>query len=386
MAKKIIPQDSEIGKNKTIEMVRLSDLDFDPRNPRFGLKGNERENQTDILDFIVKDFGIDDVLSSIAVNGYFSAEPLVCREQSNGRLTVMEGNRRLAACLILSGDRRASNQLKKRSAFQQLQEDSHRPAVTKVPVIRFGEHEEERDLLSYLGVRHIAASQGWDSFAKANWIARAVEEAGYTLNEISTMTGDQNKTVKRLLEGYYVINQLIESGDFVPGNSARKGRGSNPEFPFSWIYTLLYYPKARKFIGLPDNPQKNPVPKEKVKSASMLITRMLGDKTQVKPAAIDDSRNIGNLAAILDDPEKVELLSRGEVVENIDFQTLPIEKRLQSALIDCKEILSSLVSAMEATPPTEETANSLLKLSKEVHNLSSSVAKKLLTIQTGALE
>ena len=386
MAKKIVSKDTSLGKDKKIEMVNLSDLDFDPRNPRFGIKGNERKNQTDILDFIVRDFSIDDVLSSISVNGYFTAEPLICREQSNGRLTVMEGNRRLAACLVLSGDPRAANQTKKRSVFLQLQQNSHRPEFAKVPIIRFGEHEQERDLLSYLGVRHIAASQGWDSYAKANWISRAVEEAGLTLSEISTMTGDQNKTVQRLLEGFYFINQLIESGDFIPGNCARKGRGSNPEFPFSWIYTLLYYPKARKFVGLPDGPKMNPVPKEKIKSAAMLITRMLGDKTQVKPAAIDDSRNIGNLAAILDDPEKVELLSRGETVENIDFETLPIEKRLQSGLTDCKDILGSLVSALEATPPSSDIAENYTQLARQVNNLANSVAKKLLSIQTSELE
>ncbi len=373
-------------EGREIKLVDLSILDFDPRNPRFGVKGKASRTQQEILDFIVQDFGIDDVISSIAVNGYFLAEPLICREQTGGRLTVMEGNRRLAACLILNEDPRAKGQSRKRSTFLQLQSEANRPSFQEVPVIIFGEHEQERDLLSYLGVRHIAASQGWDSYAKANWIARAVSEASLSLKEISTMTGDQHNTVQRLLEGYYFINQLIDSGEFAPGDSLRKGRGSNPEFPFSWIYTLFYYQKAKNFIGLPETPCENPIPKERVKDSAMLINRMFGNKTLGQPAAIDDSRKIGNLAAILDDPEKVALLKRGESVESIEFSTLPIAERLRTGLADCKDILSDLVSALDATPPSDSVAESLLSLSKQVNNLSSSLLKKLVAIQFGSME
>lgn len=375
-----------VTKGRKIEMIDLSALDFDPKNPRFGIKGRESRSQMQILDFIVRDFGIDDVISSIAVNGYFLAEPLICREQAGGRLTVMEGNRRLAACLILNNDPRAVNQGRKRENYLRLRGEAERPEVTQVPVIRFGEHEQERDLLAYLGVRHIASSQGWDSYAKANWIARAVEDTNLTLQEISTMTGDQHKTVQRLLEGYYFINQLIDSGEFLPDDSTRKGRGSNPEFPFSWIYTLFYYPKAKQFVGLPDQPIKNPIPDERVKDAAMLISRMFGNKTLAIPAAIDDSRQIGNLAAILDDPEKVELLKRGQSVEAVEFATLPIQERLQTGLTDCKSILGDLVAAIEATPLSESSAAALVPLAKQVNNLATSLAKKLLSTQLTGLE
>ena len=96
--------------------------------------------------------------------------------------------------------------------------------------------------------------------------------------------------------------------------------------------------------------------------------------------------HLKKLAAILDDPEKVELLSRGETVENIDFETLPIEKRLQSGLTDCKDILGSLVSALEATPPSSDIAENYTQLARQVNNLANSVAKKLLSIQTSELE
>ncbi len=91
--------------NKQVTYVELAQLDFDAGNPRFGRTADAPRSQTEILDFIVNEFSVDDVLSSIAVNGFFVAEPLICREQDTGsRLTVVEGNRRLAACLILAND------------------------------------------------------------------------------------------------------------------------------------------------------------------------------------------------------------------------------------------------------------------------------------------
>jgi hypothetical protein len=59
----------------------LNKLFLDKDNPRFGMQEKASATQADILDHIVEKFGVDDVLSSVAVNGYFEAEPMVCRGQ-----------------------------------------------------------------------------------------------------------------------------------------------------------------------------------------------------------------------------------------------------------------------------------------------------------------
>lgn len=373
--------------DKAVEFVKITDLDFDSGNPRFGRTATQQRAQTEILDYIVKDFGVDDVLSSISVNGYFVAEPLICREQEGSkRLTVVEGNRRLAACLILAGDARAKNQPRKREQYIKIQEENKRAAFDQVPIIRFQLHEKEKDLLSYLGVRHIAASQGWDSYAKAAWIARVVESNQLDLKDIALMTGDQHRTVRRLLEGYYFINQLIDEGKFVPETSIRKGRGSNKEFPFSWIYTLFGYPTARNFIGLNDDPSPRPIATAKIEDARMVITAMFGDHQAGRSAAISDSRQIGNLAALLDDQEKIALLKKGRSVVEIEYETLPLEAKLRDGLSDCKDILGDLMTSLNATPPNEQLAAAFLPLAKQVNNLSSNLAKKLISVQVGEQE
>lgn len=157
---------------KQITEFPLNGLLLDKDNPRFGFQ-DRGSSQAGILDVIVEKFGVDDVLSSLAVNGYFAAEPMVCRAKKGAKkATVAEGNRRLAACLILVGDKKASNQAARTQQFQPIWEEHGKKPIDPVPVIIFGPDEDEQALLSYLGVRHISSAQPWDSYAKAAWVAQ----------------------------------------------------------------------------------------------------------------------------------------------------------------------------------------------------------------------
>lgn len=241
MAKKAAPagQQSIFAKDeKPIDMIELDKLELDPENPRFGNADGTKTSQIEILDSIVGDYGIEDVISSLAVNGYFPAEPVIAiKQKKSSKYRVVEGNRRLAACLVLAGEPRAKNQAKRTQSYQELQESHQQPPITQIPVIWFNEGESPKELISYLGVRHLAASMPWDSYAKAAWIARVVRDGDLSLDDISRMTGDQHKTIARLLHGYNVVDQLIKCGLFNPEASYRKGRGSNADFAFSWVPT-----------------------------------------------------------------------------------------------------------------------------------------------------
>ena len=71
-------------KDKAIEKISLTDIDLDFHNPRFGNgEFTEQTSQPEILNFIVKNFGVDDVLSSLSVNGFFAAEPIVVKRNGS---------------------------------------------------------------------------------------------------------------------------------------------------------------------------------------------------------------------------------------------------------------------------------------------------------------
>jgi hypothetical protein len=367
-----------VSSSNKRDVLDLSKLLLDKDNPRFG--DLEKSNsQADILDHIVEKFGVDDVLSSLAVNGYFDAEPLVCKKNTNDdSYTVVEGNRRLAACLIITGDDRASRQSKRRTQFQEIWKNHGSKKINPAPVIIFDDPNQEGAILSYLGVRHIASSQPWDSFAKACWVAKVVEENNLSLEDVSLMIGDQHKTISRLLEGYYFINQLIETGNFHAEDSVRKGRGSVTEYPFSWVYTVLGYSSTRKFLELQDlNPKKNPIVKKNLSKASLVTKSMFGDKSKGRNASISDSRQLGDLASAFSDPEKVSMLEHGKTIEDIIRLTKPIDERLRVGLAQVREIQTDLLAGITEQVISSDMVIPLIDLATKNKRTAQEIEKKL---------
>jgi hypothetical protein len=354
------------GDRETV--YALNNLLLDKDNPRFGMQEKASATQADILDHIVEKFGVDDVISSLAVNGYFEAEPMVCRVKRNSdAATVVEGNRRLAACLILVGDDRAGRQKTRTDQYRKIWIEQGSKQIDPVPVIVFQAKEQEQELLSYLGVRHIVSAQPWDSYAKAVWVARVVEEGELTIPDVALMIGDQHRTISRLLQGYYFIKQVIEAGEFRPEDSIRRGRGSVTDYPFSWVYTLLGYSSARNFLGLSEEntEKKNPLSPKNLGKAGLVTRAMFGDRSKGRNSAIEDSRDLGDLASVLANPEKVALLQKGKTIQEINRMTKPIEERLREGLTEVRVIQGELVSGITEQGVSQDLASPLVDLASK---------------------
>ena len=366
-----------LGRHRIVHMS-LDNLLLDEKNPRFGLQ-ERSASQGQILDHIVEKFGVDDVLSSLAVNGYFEAEPLVCRKiQGSENVTVVEGNRRLAACLIITRNERASNQARRSEEFSRLWVEHEQQQIDPVPAIIFDTNEQEREILSYLGVRHIASAQPWDSYAKAAWVAQVVEINELDIRHISQMIGDRHRTVNRMLEGYYLVKQLTETGYFNQQDSIRRGRGSVTDYPFSWVYTILGYTTIRNFLELTDTEaQRDPIDEENLSKAALLLRSMFGDKSRGRNAAIGDSRQIGSLASAFASKEKVQLLEQGKTLSEIDILTQPIEKRLSEGLGLIRDTLHDLIARLSEQDIQQEIASELVPASSRNRKLSAELDKRI---------
>ena len=342
------------------KLLRLADLDLDAKNPRFGGMASGDASQAAILAHIVENFTVNDVLSSLAVNGYFRAEPLVGRRiPGSDRYVIVEGNRRLAACLILSRDMRAEHFSSMAEGPTRIWDDHNRPTIDPVPVICFEDDDSSKELLSYLGVRHISASSPWDSYAKAAWVSDVVTASSISVAEVAQMVGDKHKTVARLLEGYYFVRQAEINGQFRPSDSVRSGRGSVTAYPFSWVYTVLGYQSARSFLQLEEGePRPNPVKEEILPRAGLLFRAMFGDRSKGLSSAVTDSRELGDLAAVLASPEKVALLESGRSIAEITRVTRPIDDRLRIGLAEVRLIQQELLAGLSEQAIHVEIAQS----------------------------
>ncbi|MBU8975491.1 hypothetical protein JI752_004995 [Lysobacter sp. MMG2] len=364
--------------------VALSQLQLDVENPRFGGKVDRVRSQDEVLEHIVDTFGVDDLLSSLSVNGYFEAEPLVVRKVGN-ELIVAEGNRRLAACLMLTGDNRARRVDDKAEKFRVEWEKHGRPRLDPVPVIVFEGEDAKRGLLSYLGVRHISASRSWDSFAKAAWVADVVEQHGLPVADIAIMIGDQHKTIERLLQGYYLIRQLIDSGDFRPNDSIRGGRGSVTDYPFSWVYTMLGYEATKRYLGLEGvATAPEPLSEDGRRKGAVLMSAMFGDRKTGRNSSVDDSRQLGRLASLLVNPETLTMVEQGKTVEEIEAATQPINDKLRLGIEQVRAALRDMTSRMDETQIEREIAAALIGPASAVSSLSASLLRKLQEAAVGA--
>jgi hypothetical protein len=359
------------------QSVTLVDLQLDGDNPRFG-NGASGTEQADILDYIVSKFGVIDVISSLAVNGYFEAEPLVCRVLPDKRYEVAEGNRRLAACLILAGDPRAARQASLGAQYRVIWEQHGKPAINPLPCIVFSGEGTEKDLLSYLGVRHIASAKAWDSFAKAAWVARVVSEVKLPVRDVSMMIGDQYETISRMLQGYHVVQQLQNAGLFNPEDSQRKGRGSVTAYPFSWVYTLLSYSGPRQYLGISDDPANpEPIPKENLRRGGVIMRAMFGDKSTSKSGAIGDSRELGRLASVFADAEKVSMIEEGKTVAEIEKLTQPVADLLRQSLAAVRGLQADMVSRIAETPPSIDEAAQLVSMATKNRSVATQIETQL---------
>jgi len=363
--------------------IALDKLRLDSRNPRFGVEKGGRGNQVDILDFIVENFGVEDVISSLAYNGYFEAEPLIARRELDGTFTVVEGNRRLSACLILAGADRATNQ-KKRFADVLKSKKTDWNEKTEIPVHVFEAGDNSLKLNAYLGVRHIMSAKAWDSYAKASWIDDVVSSGEMTLQQIAEVTGDKNRTIQRLLEGYYFINQLRDEGLFIPADSLRKGRGSNPDFPFSWVYTFLDYSPVRNYLDLGefDPTNKKPIPKGRTADSAAAISYMFGDRSKARNGLISDSRQLGALANAIADPNKRELLRAGKTIEQIEALSKSPIDQFAISMSEAENALTSALKIVSEGGLEKNDAALMLNKTRDIAQLSASLFRSLRDLDT----
>lgn len=369
---------------REISRIDARNLLLDDSNPRFGMQ-DPGSGQAELLDHIVAIFGIDDVLSSLSVNGYFEAEPLVCRRQPDATtFVVVEGNRRLAACLILLEDERARNQPRRKAHFAARWRHHGQPPINPIPSILFGADEQQEAMLAYLGVRHIRSAKAWDSYAKAAWVAKVVETDKLSVKQVAEVIGDRHGTVNRMLEGYYLVAQLTKSGHFRPADSIRKGRASVTAYPFSWVYTILGYTTVREFLKLrDDDAHPDPVPLTELENAAILMKSMFGDRSKGRSSAIEDSRQLGALASAFATTDKVHMLEQGKSLAEIEILTQPIERRLAEGLVTIRDELRDLIGRLSEQPISEDAAYALIPSSGSTRRSAVELDRKLRDLAAG---
>lgn len=362
-----------------INEVGIDKLDLDPENPRFAGALGHSPTQKRILDYIAENIGLKDLLSSMSHSGYYVSAPLI-GVPKNGRVTIVEGNRRLATALLLLGDERASSQVN-RAKSHPLGAGA-REKLEILPVLLV---ESREKVLPYLGMAHIVGNKTWDSHAKAAWAVNVLDQKLYPggLAQIAEEIGDTNRTLERMVEAYRFVTQLQNSGRFVPEASIKKGRGS-AVYPFSWVYTALQFASIREYLAFDTErgeliTDRDPTPTSKLDDAAELLTWMFGNKEKNIEPRLDDSREIPDLAAAVTNRSQLSHMRLGMSVAESREAVRPPTARLADGLVVAEEALKTVLGVLATTVSSLslEELQSLQAGVRRVRDLANHISKTL---------
>jgi len=295
-----------------------SDLQFDVENPRF-IEHNFK-NEEEIVQYLYDHADVDELIQSILSAGYVDFEPLIVLRDGN---VVLEGNRRLAALRLI-----ANEGLRKKLKISLPKIDDAKAVPDRVRIRWVSDRKEARD---FIGFKHINGPFKWDALAKAKYAAKWFEDGG-DIAAISRTLGDNHNTVRRLVNGWFALQQAIADGFDLEQISKKN-------FAFSHLYTALTRASVREFLGLSDEdlsapPQKKPIAREHRDDLQRLMSWLYGQENKKEPALIQSQNpNLNELSKVLGNLEAKRMLIAHRDLAVAYERVEPASNRFEDALM-----------------------------------------------------
>ncbi|BDD01417.1 ParB/RepB/Spo0J family partition protein [Persicobacter psychrovividus] len=341
-------------KEKAIEYIELDLLDFDPLNPRVPNK-IKNSSTNEVIRWMLKDASLIDLMESISTNGFFPGEPLLAIRKNN-RFVIIEGNRRLAACKILSNP--VGIDFMKATIGQVLERSSKENIPHKLPVVIFDNREE---VLSYLGYRHVTGVKSWSSLAKARYLHQLYKIDGEPndyeyFRLLARKIGSKADYVRKLVISYELY-LIIEKEAFFKIENL-----DDNNFEFSKLAdSSTRYSKITSFLGI-DLKQENPLEDLDINNLKQL-TKWLFEKNLENQTRVGDNRNIRILNEIVGNERALKAFCDGKsLVEARQLTSYPNQIMKNSI----SESLNKLKTAWNILPEVSETDMSDLDAIREL--------------------
>ncbi|MDQ2973959.1 MAG: hypothetical protein M3R69_00950 [Acidobacteriota bacterium] len=356
------------GDAPGIVPMDLEKLILDNENPRLA-SGKAATSPEEVLRVLWREMAVEEVAVSIAANGFFPEENLFVipenskeKDERKRKYIVVEGNRRLAAVLLLRDE--ALREANKATDLPKISAAAKK-ALAKLPVSIY---PNRKSLWEYFGFRHINGPKPWDSFSKAKYVADVFEHYKIPLDEIARKIGDQRAVVKKLYRGYAVLKQAEEQGGFNKEDRIRN------KFYFSHLYTATDQIAFQDFLGIKSERslKPNPIPKSKLAELSLLMIWLYGSKAQKKePVVKTQNPDLNILREVISKPRALAALKAGISLDRAREIAIGDEERLREALTRAKE---DLIEASGAVTLGYKGDKDLFEVMKEILLLTESIS------------
>lgn len=278
----------DVPKLDDEDFLKPDELSFDLANPRF--VDEHFKDEIEVIQYLYDHCDVDELIQSILSAGYVDFEPLIV--QRNAKI-VFEGNRRLAALRLIGSE---SYRKKLKVSLSDLPDAKPLPKTVRVRWV-----SNRAQARAFIGFKHINGPLRWDALAKAKYAAQWFEEGG-DIATISRTLGDNHNTVRRLVSGWYVLQQAIADG-FDTEQITKKS------FAFSHLYTAITRSSVRDMLGLTVEdlsapPRPNPIAPEHREDLATLMSWLYGQEHKLEPTIIQSQNpNLNELSKVLANPE-----------------------------------------------------------------------------------
>lgn len=293
---------------KEINFAELDSFLLDASNPRLGRNYRDSNlSQDDVLD-LMSNSKLDELATSyLASGGFWTQEALiVVKEKIKGKnkLVVVEGNRRLAALILL---KRTFDKKNDDITWQELIKRQKKP-INLFKEIPYIEAESRKDVIEYLGFRHVTGIKQWKPPEKAEYISKLID-SGLSYIEVKRKIGSTKSAVRNHYITYKLLLQIEENVDEIPLEYI-EGR-------FSVMMNTLRTAGVREYLNIDMNAQpkkaKHPIPKSKLNNLKKYSMWLFGDE-DIEPL-FRDSRLVDKFGQILENKKAVAYLERQESPE-----------------------------------------------------------------------
>lgn len=347
------------AESTKVVKIRTVDLQFDPDNPRF-YRLNDASNVGDVIEEMLDKEGAQNLMLSIGQKGYFEGEPLlVVSNDGQAPFTVVEGNRRLAAVKLLNGEippptrRRSSiNQIRAEAASQNF------PTILPCLVYR-----NRRDVLRYLGYRHITGIQEWDALSKARYLADLRDEFYQGQNQPQQMKALANDIGSR---SDYVAQLLTALNLYVAAEDGGRFMGlpiEAKDVEFSYITTALNYSSICEWLGLDS--------KGDVDMAGLVtenLKKAFGwffSKDQLGRTVLGETRNLAQLAAVVRSETAIQVLTDSNKLSEAYLYSDGPQQALQNAM---EQALERITTVWRMVPGIEDVSQEHSDLARRMQD------------------
>lgn len=196
--------------DKKYAVVNLSDVKLDIANPRFA-STSQFENSTvtekDIIAYLVQYGKLVSIINSIIRNnGLYWEEWISCVRDTDGKLIVLEGNRRVSACKAILDSSLLPAQTSGIN-YRPQHEQELKKNISKLRVVIY---DEPSGAQNYIAAKHTNPSiKKWEVFEQCNYYYSQYKQ-GTSINALADQADESTSAVKKYIKFYIFFKQIFD--------------------------------------------------------------------------------------------------------------------------------------------------------------------------------